>query len=372
MKINQPLGGNTTVLDPASPKRVNYFDKTAIKAGGRYAYDTGIWLDVATLSSSALIPVKQGDTIKLKSSISFGIHVTFWDSSQAFIVGVAKTLVANEVTTFDVTPSNVAYIRTSFKDVDLNAFMITVNREYPSRYYPYNEMEYLLILSEELKKAVERSVNPTYNKLYRITKWGIVGDSISTIGYKGDGKEYPKQIADKYGITLNNLAVPGSMITKFTNPDHLTDHMCDRVLQLDSDCDVVTIAGGVNDLRNGVPLGLLGDTVNTTFYGALDVLCINLITRFPTKPKAFFTPIKYRGNNNNLKPYVNAIKEVASKYAIPVFDNFNEADLQPDIDFINNNYFYTGGTSTGDGLHPNGMGHGVLARTIENYLLRII
>ncbi|MEK3887241.1 SGNH/GDSL hydrolase family protein [Bacillus sp. FSL K6-3431] len=204
------------------------------------------------------------------------------------------------------------------------------------------------------------------NKLYGL-KLGIIGDSISVVGYKGNGMEYPKQIADRNNMSLNNLAVSGSMITKSTVSGHTSDHMCERILKLDDDCDVVIVAGGVNDLRNGLPLGTMDSTDNTTFYGALDILCKNMITKFPNKPKVIITPIKYRANNEGLKPYVSAIKEVAIKYAIPVLDSFSTCDLQPDINFINTNYFYQG-----DGLHPNGAGHVIRAREIENFLLNLV
>ena len=195
-------------------------------------------------------------------------------------------------------------------------------------------------------------------------KWGILGDSISVIGYKGDGLEYPKQISDKYSIVLNNLAVSGSGISEFGGK---TDFMCNRVLLLDDDCDFVTVAGGVNDVRNSTVLGVMGDTLTTTFYGALDILCRNLIAKFPETPKAIFTPIKYRANNTKMKPYVNAIKEVAERYAIPVLDNFNQCDLQPDIDVINTAYFFEA-----DGLHPNGAGHTIISRRIDNFINQLV
>jgi hypothetical protein len=127
----------------------------------------------------------------------------------------------------------------------------------------------------------------------------------------------------------------------------------------------------VNDYRNGVPLGAVGDTEITTLYGAMNTLCINLITKFPAKPKAIFTPIKYRGKETLLGNRVKIIKEVANRYGIPVYDNFVNCDLQPDIDMINNTYFYLE-NGVGDGLHPNGSGHTILARGIENFLENLV
>ena len=134
------------------------------------------------------------------------------------------------------------------------------------------------------------------------------------------------------------------------------DFGLNQVTNLDSDCDVVTVDLGVNDLQNNATLGQLGDSDPSTIYGGIESVCLALIDKFPDKPKALFTPIKYRAHNDELKPIVQAIKDVGEKYAIKVYDSFAESDLQPDIDAINTTFFYQE-----DGLHPNGDGQKILA-----------
>ena len=65
-----------------------------------------------------------------------------------------------------------------------------------------------------------------------------------------------------------------------------------------------------------------------------------------------------------LKVYVNAIREVAAYYSIPVIDLYATSSLQPNVEVIKEKY-------VPDGLHPNDAGHEVLAEVIANALLSL-
>lgn len=62
-----------------------------------------------------------------------------------------------------------------------------------------------------------------------------------------------------------------------------------------------------------------------------------------------------------LKRYVEAIREVAEYYSLPVLDLYAASGLQPKVDVINQKYFL-------DGLHPNAAGHQVLAQQVLTFL----
>lgn len=64
------------------------------------------------------------------------------------------------------------------------------------------------------------------------------------------------------------------------------------------------------------------------------------------------------GWGTTLNQYVQAIKDVASMYAIPVCDLFN-------ISGINK---VTLSTYTSDNLHPNTLGHVKISKTIASFL----
>ena len=114
-------------------------------------------------------------------------------------------------------------------------------------------------------------------------------------------------------------------------------------------------------------------TTQTTFYGALKYLVTRLTFNNPDAKLLFITPMKadkYGGTydvNGNVRKnsvnateedYVNAIKEVASYYSIPVLDLFHDGNLNPYIPAQN--------TMTVDGLHPNEKGAQRLAKTIAH------
>ena len=62
-----------------------------------------------------------------------------------------------------------------------------------------------------------------------------------------------------------------------------------------------------------------------------------------------------------MKDYVEAIKEVAEFYSIPVIDLYAISTIEPIL--VNNNTTYTV-----DGLHPNAAGGERIAKVIYPYL----
>ena len=107
--------------------------------------------------------------------------------------------------------------------------------------------------------------------------------------------------------------------------------MNSRISNLDTSADYNIVFGGINDATadRKVPLGVLGDTTNLTFYGSLDIIAKYMLEHFTTKKNAFITPPRNQNENNNnpfgvkVKDYVNAVIEVANKYGIPVLDMYN-------------------------------------------------
>ncbi len=59
--------------------------------------------------------------------------------------------------------------------------------------------------------------------------------------------------------------------------------------------------------------------------------------------------------------YVNAIREVAEYYSLPVLDLFKTSGLQPAIPIIREKYMP-------DALHPNDEGHRILTDKIIKFL----
>lgn len=202
-----------------------------------------------------------------------------------------------------------------------------------------------------------------------------LGDSITSGGVTDNGGQaisYAWYLETLIGTNPTNAGVSGSHITKGTAGR--TDSFAERVDSIKGQ-DLVTIYGGVNDFLFDSPLGVMTDeaTTQTTFYGALKYLVTRLTFNNPDAKLLFITPMKadkYGGTydvNGNVRrnsvnateeDYVNAIKEVASYYSIPVLDLFHNGNLNPYIPAQN--------TMTVDGLHPNEKGAQRLAKTIAH------
>jgi lysophospholipase L1-like esterase len=168
------------------------------------------------------------------------------------------------------------------------------------------------------------------------------------------------------GFELDNYAI--SMSTLAYNTDGTDTHnaLVGRYNSMSNDADLVWIAIGTNDWYNVtvMSLGTFDDRVNTTFYGALHILCAGLKAKYGAIPIIFATPIKrwlsdrvdptppknMNAHNEPITLYCNAIKEVCEYYGIPVVDMYAMSYLNSWLDYDRTNW-------VPDGTHPNGAGH---------------
>jgi len=208
----------------------------------------------------------------------------------------------------------------------------------------------------------------------------FLGDSITAgHGVEKPENRYVDRIASITGAICKNFGIGGTRIAKQTIPSVSAHHDLDfisRVPDLDADSDVVVVFGGTNDWGHGdAKFGTFEDRDAYTFYGALHTLYTMLTEKFPKSQIAVFTPL-HRSTPNELEPvtdadyankpqvlkdYVNAIREVAEYYSIPVLDLYKTSGIQPAIPVIKESYMP-------DGLHPNDEGHKLLANRIVKFL----
>lgn len=207
-------------------------------------------------------------------------------------------------------------------------------------------------------------------------KINFLGDSITEgCGSSNLSKCYVSLVAQKTGAVCRNYGIGGTRIAKQHVPsDPKWDQdFCSRVLEMESDADIVCVFGGTNDFGHGdAPIGEFADRTVDTFYGALHTLYISLIEKYPHSHIVIFTPL-HRCNEDNpkgdgnkaptlpLKGYVDVIREVAEYYSLPVLDLFKESGLQPKVPVIKETYMP-------DGLHPCDAGYEVLSEKIINFL----
>lgn len=206
-------------------------------------------------------------------------------------------------------------------------------------------------------------------------KVACLGDSI-TEGDSGEGgliDSYVPKLSKYIGTVPENYGKCGALITKKTDDDI---SFVNRVGAI-KDKDVVTVFGGINDFQWNAPLGTMADGPEkpTTFYGALKYVITTLSVNNPKAKLMLITPMKTtkfqyhtfddsgnlmrNANGNTQLEFVNAIKQVADYYSIPVLDMYNCSNYSPYLPSQRGHDSFTA-----DGLHPTAHGYERIAQTI--------
>lgn len=231
------------------------------------------------------------------------------------------------------------------------------------------------------------SPTPNYDFIFNYTVDGLVpgvgfgfgfankvgttfGDSI-TQGVKLNGAtNWTTMIGEKLHLSkITNAGISGTTYTKSASR---ANSAVDRANTITGQ-DLITVWFGINDYHYGRPLGAFGDGDVTTVFGATDYVYKTLIANNPTATIVVITPMKQHGyltypdsftkNSAGLLQidYVNAIKQVADYYSLPVLDFYQMSGMSPFVDAQNTQYFF-------DGLHPNAAGQYRVAQKISRFI----
>lgn len=207
----------------------------------------------------------------------------------------------------------------------------------------------------------------------------FLGDSITEgVGVSSVENTYWKLVGQRTGAEVYGYGIGGTRIAVNRQPNHdfhvEENYFGARVEKMIPDADVVVVFGGTNDFGHGdAPMGTMKDRTNDTFYGAYHLLMQQLINRYPQAQMIVMTPMHRCSEEDMpfneagirragvLKDYVEAIREVAEFYSVPVVDLFAESGIQPRMEIHKKMYMP-------DGLHPNDAGH----IKIADCLLRVL
>lgn len=239
-------------------------------------------------------------------------------------------------------------------------------------YNPTNSRFYLM---DYQKNDNNRTYGNCINKPFKLEgkKAVFFGDSItagvsSAPNWGVTTNRYTTVLSSYFGMIEQNIGVSGSSIC---NKDNDITPIVSEVNSYNGEADIVFIAGGTNDFGGSPqsPLGLLGDTTEDSFYGAMDSICRKLQTNYPNAIVFFITPINRTVESSDsqalytLNDYRNAIFEVAVKYGFNVIDGsmfgfptFGESD-KPIKDLL-----------LADGLHPTDIGHKFFAKCLSGLI----
>lgn len=200
--------------------------------------------------------------------------------------------------------------------------------------------------------------------LSSITTWNVMGNSITDETINPTTK-YPTILKNKYTniTTVNNYAHNGWHVAVKSDTGY--NSFLTLIDSMSSSCDLITVAGGVNDFIQGVPIGERSSTLDTEFYGAVNNLITRLRAKYPNATIIWIIPIPMRngvfgtnsdGTNkigNTLDDYRKALRNKLNDLQIKCIDLSTDADM--DYNKISS-----------DGLHPNADGHQVYANKLES------
>lgn len=206
----------------------------------------------------------------------------------------------------------------------------------------------------------------------------VTGDSITdTVGNYANGHPWWKNLQDWLGLAAVYNDGKSSTGIKRGAPG-LFARIDNWATTYGTDFDAIIIMENMNDVYKDVALssfslGKWGDNTIDTQYGAVKLVIEKLQALYPMTPILWVTsgPRKHygrlainpinpgHGRDSEFEPMVTAIKEVCAHYGVPVCDMYHNSLLRPWLS-VNNSAWY----QSGDGVHPNQVGHQIMAQTI--------
>lgn len=215
---------------------------------------------------------------------------------------------------------------------------------------------------------VLRLPNIVNNKPFLGKKWACLGDSLTEKNIRAT-KNYHDYVSEDTGISVINLGKSG---TGYKRDYNGALPFYQRITDIPTDIDVVTIFGSGNDL--GFEIGNPSDNTNDTICGCINLTIKNLLQHIPTCKIGIITPTPWwtytpNINNNKMMQMCDAIIAVANRWSIPVLDLYRQSNLHPDIEACRN---ITYSKDDGGGVHPDENGHKIIANRFKEFISAII
>lgn len=205
-------------------------------------------------------------------------------------------------------------------------------------------------------------------------KINFLGDSITEGACATAGNRYTTLVCKHFGAVENNYGIGGTRIAKQKKivVDWDDKDFVLRAPTMDKDADLVFVFGGTNDYGHGdAPIGTAEDKTPYTFYGALIELVEYLISTYGKEKLCFILPT-HRFNEDN--PYGDGQKKVAGEPLSTYVRIERETFEKYGLEYLDLGHVFpiplveTGDELTTDGLHPNDVGHKLLADQLIEYI----
>lgn len=351
------LNDRFNIIDSFFDIDINLFNSTSNEIiKGNFINEDGVVKPLSETGISHYIKIFPNNTYTCKYyKAMFGSNtIVEFLNSDKIRVSIIKANNTDTTLTFTV-PNNseIVYCRVNLLLNDLNNFVFKygedINIKIPtlSDKFGLNENQINLINSYINNPLLKKTVS--FN-----------GDSIMYgAGYTGG---FAKIIADKNNMSYENIAVSGATIsanTTFANDDTNRHWICRTISNMRDDADYIIVEGGVNDKSlKTVNLGVITDGYDdvlddTTFCGALESVCKQLIERFKGKKMGFIITHRIWNMSDVWETsWYPSIIKILKKWGIPYCDLHNSIPSLNLIESLKSQY-----TKDGDGWHPNEEGY---------------
>ena len=322
--------GLTTLSDLLVRNETNLFNFDRGVTGKVYD-STGNLVDNSSCGgTSELIKVIPGENYIASQGAG---NLAEFDSNKQFL----RLDTSTDISKTFVIPDDVSYISFAYQKENQIEFingsktMFVQGTLMPSDFYPY----YCYEFTDTLKS---KNSNSNLTGL----KGVFIGDSMTVRG------GWISYMVNNFGIDPN--------YTKICGNGRTITYMAQIIADTPTDADIYVVFGGTNDVNYSSVLGKMGDTTNTTFYGACDVICKWLANNCKGKRVLFVGSPRRTDDlvkNENLSTFIDAEKEVCYKYGIKHLDLYHD---------------YATYALLADGVHFNLEGERLNGRVIGNTL----
>ena len=268
------------------------------------------------------------------------------------------------------TPENCYYVR----------FCVLYAGEYTESNFTFANMHITKALLGPIEQIPYVSTFRTFGNLYG-KKWVGLGDSITEVNDRAE-LHYQDYICAEQGMTFANFAVGGSGYMNRQNQNKAFYQLAEGI---DTDGDIITIMGGVNDCLFAGEIGTATDTGTTTVCGCVNATIDAIEAKYPLHaPLGIISPLPCDWvDSNNESNYdtqlpsdptcrmailTERLAEICKLRGYPFLDLFHSSGLKPNIADVKAEYYSCGSTLTGDGLHPNSKGQKLFYPRIMEFI----
>lgn len=356
----------------------NLIDISA-SVGGYLANDRGHIQPASNYATTDYIPIVSGQSITFSPKLR---KLMFFDEEKSVVFPLADNYFdISTGTVYTYTAASNGYVRASYYTGDASI----IQGEYgtaATAHEAYKEIiEDGIGLNETMLEQVK---NVSGNILYK-KKWVSCGDSFTygefiglTEGttiesgiYAGKLKVYPYIIGNRNGMTIVNEAVSGSTMAYVDGAHSEFSTVGGRYTQIPSDADYITLYFGINDGHMNVSIGTIDDEVNTTFYGAWNIVMRYLVTKHPFAKIGIIV-----SNGMSSDDYVTASIAIAKKWGVSYLNLDGDYQVplmlrtrtRTDTCEEVKNLRFSQFRCTETNAHPNPSAHEFEASFIENWL----